>query len=262
MATASTAAPNTAKAEHVGSFSAGRQQARVARRQDQPGQRPGQQRGADEAGAAARVLRALPDDEHPGGDAGQHDQVRQPGQPAGRGRIARRRGRGTRGARGVRRRGGRSGDGRRGGWPGRLGSKGWRRGDGRRQAAGGGVGTAVARRHRQSQCSPAYSPCMCLPGFRSEVYRGQAGRLPPPPQVDLLAPVRQHVPRPCPGALVLRSIPCQVISARHPVPLSGPNGPDYGSRQCAGSRSSTSEVPPLIGSVAAKTAGGSSPPRN
>jgi hypothetical protein len=25
---------------------------------------------------------------------------------------------------------------------------------------------AAARRHRQSQCSPAYSPCMCLPGFR------------------------------------------------------------------------------------------------
>jgi len=34
---------------------------------------------------------------------------------------------------------------------------------------------------------------MCLPGFRSEVYRGQASRPAAPPQVDLPAP---GAPRP------------------------------------------------------------------
>ena len=106
-----------------------RQQARVARRQDQPGQPGGEQRAAHQRRSPARVLRALPGDEHAERDARQHDQVGQPGQPpAGAAVAAARPGRASRPGLGCAAR-----------WAGASGVAGWPRR--RRPAARGAAGT-------------------------------------------------------------------------------------------------------------------------
>ena len=184
------------------------------------------------ARSPARVLRALPDDEHADRGARQHDQVGHQASPlatasprsladaipaelrpgraglrdgrvaggrlAGRARAARwpagrgHRGGGRRGVRGAVALAGARGSGRAG--RGVMVDRGGGGGIERRWCQRTAVArhrTAVARRHPAvaqryppapipcpSQRSPAYSPCMCLPAFRCEVYRCQAWSLP------------------------------------------------------------------------------------